>query len=195
MKGWMLAFSASRTLMAVTFLGALEIAVFTLSGYDLSPVLGPVLRVLLGVLIAQGAVLTAWNALAGLSSLRNDWAERDYQRTVRQLERRQAEAEAAQAFAERMEPGIRAMQQAMLAGTYSVNGVRYQAAHLSGPGSLSSTDGKALPGRLAPPGRVSKSECDGCGYPLDVAWCAPGASYLCRTCREREIFPQTNGWA
>jgi hypothetical protein len=31
--------------------------------------------------------------------------------------------------------------------------------------------------------RHVKSACDGCGVPLDVAWCAPGVPYLCIPCR------------
>lgn len=60
-----------------------------------------------------------------------------------------------------------AVRRAYQAGTLSVNGRRY-----AGP---------------PPPGygrgsRVSKSECDECGAPMDVAWCGPETPYLCQQC-------------
>jgi hypothetical protein len=92
-----------------------------------------------------------------------------------------------------------AFRRAWAADTVSVNGLRYlgpplvitpargiqvppdvmfkpcQAEHQSARGVDMAT-GEVLE-------RVVKSECDGCGVPLDVAWCTPGVPYLCWSCR------------
>jgi len=92
----------------------------------------------------------------------------------------------------------KAIQRAVAMGTVSLNGESWAGswAHLASSGSLSRA-GHGLPGGL-PAGsqavsQVVKSECDGCGVPLDVAWCTPGTPYLCRRCLEQEIFPFTPG--
>lgn len=106
-----------------------------------------------------------------------------------------------------------AIRLAYLAGTYSVNGKRYPgppppAMHeetVFDEVSCEIRDGarlfrgsrrtekRMLPsgtGALSGTGRISKSECDGCGVPMDVAWCMPSASYLCGHCS----YPARAGW-
>lgn len=165
LKGQMMLVSILRTLQCAVALAVLDVACAVLLGIDLSSFAEPVMRVLLGALVAQGAVLTAWNGAAGLSGMRDDREERHYQRAVRQLERCRKEAEAEAAFAARMEPGIRAMQRAMLAGTYSVNGKRY-----AGPPPQQAANRPVMVG------------CAVCGVKLDVVTVRPDVAYVCYAC-------------
>jgi hypothetical protein len=165
LKGRMMLVSVLRTLQCAVALAVLDVACAVFLGIDLSSFAEPVMRVLLGSLVAQGAVLTAWNAAAGLSGMRDDREERHYQATARQLEQYRQEAESAEAFAARMEPGIRAVQRAMAAGTYSVNGKRY-----AGP-----------PPQQGAAGYVSVG-CAVCGMKITVSVYQPGRAYACAAC-------------
>ena len=102
---------------------------------------------------------------------------------------------------------ITALQRAVEAGTYSVNGQRYtglpQVVTYREEVFCEVRDGVRLfrgarvtERRMLPSGssalsavpRVSKDKCDGCGSPLGVAWCPPSTPYFCFRCRQREIF-------
>jgi hypothetical protein len=180
----MLLTAVTRTLQLAVALAALDVVAGAFLGIDLSSVVVPVMRALWAVLVTQGTVFLAWNAVSGAAAVRGDAVERRYQEDTAQLERHMR--------AERVHPAYVAMRRAAMAGTYSVNGVRQESAHLSGPGSLSSAGGRTLPAGLAAPGRISKSGCDWCGVPLDVAWCVTWTPYLCPPCREQEILSWTH---
>jgi len=83
---------------------------------------------------------------------------------------------------------MEALRVAVAMGTVSMNGEPWPRARLTSSGSLTRA-GHVLPGELPAGSRTVKSVCDGCGVPLDVAWCTPGTTYLCRSCGEQEIFP------
>lgn len=187
LKGRMLLTAVSRTLQLAVALAVLDVVSGAFLGIDLSFVMTPVMRALWAVLVTQGTVFLAWNAVSGAAAVRGDAVERQYQKDTAQLERHMR--------AERTGPAYAAMRRAAMAGTYSVNGVRQESAQLSGPGSLTSAGGRMPRAGLAAPGRISKSECDGCGALLDVAWCAHSTPYLCRPCREQEILSWTYGQA
>jgi hypothetical protein len=72
-----------------------------------------------------------------------------------------------------------AVRRAAAAGTLSVNGRRCV--------SRSPVTPRHMTG-LTATARVTKSECDGCGAPLDVAWCASAAPYLCGECQGNHYF-------
>jgi hypothetical protein len=72
----------------------------------------------------------------------------------------------------------RMIREARAAGTLSVNGLRYL-----GPPPVETGPHKVLRAPL-----VTKSECDECGAPLDVARCNPGWHYLCPRCRASQVF-------
>lgn len=191
-KGRMLLVSVTRTLQLAVALAVLDVVAGALLGIDLSPVVAPAIQALWAALIAQGTVFLAWNAVSGATAVYRDAVDRECRKVTAQPERPRGQEEASQASAARVHPAYAAMRRAAMAGTLSVNGVRCDAAHLSGPGSLSGAGGRVPRAGLGTSGRISKSECDGCGAPLDVAWCAPGVLYLCPGCREQEFFPCTS---
>lgn len=92
------------------------------------------------------------------------------------------------------------LRRAYAAGTVSVNGRRYvgpppwttvttQAVFEVRGGVRLIRETRITEQRMLPSGpRVSKSECDLCGTPMDVAWCSPSTPYFCHECRRQEIF-------
>jgi hypothetical protein len=167
LKGQMMLVSVLRTLQCAVALAVLDVACAVFLGIDLSPFAEPVMRVLLGALIVQGAVLLAWNAAAGLSALREEHEERQYRRITALLEEHMREEKAAQEFTAQVEPGTMAMRRAVLAGTYSVNGKRY-----AGP-----------PPQKTVAGPVSVG-CAVCGVKLNIRSYQPGMAYACAACWE-----------
>lgn len=198
----MLLLSVFRTMQALAVLGLLEALVFFASGYDLSFILRPVAQLLWAAVVPQLAVLAAWNVADWARYAHDGYVERQYQRDALAIERYMEAERASAAFTARVSPGLKAMQRAMLAGTYSVNGVPWTAdkAHLSGPGFVSSAnekrylqpppdvhvpwdgnwDGTHAPGDLVA-GSV-RIACGSCGQVLAAGQYSPRARYICAEC-------------
>jgi hypothetical protein len=183
-KGRALGLTAVRLLLA-----SLGLLVLGSAAGMLSPFAGMVLCRLGEVLwcgaVTDTVVFLTWNAGAGLwrgapryrEVLRRAEYTREILRDSPAAMKGMPHHQVVNPGGTRLSEPYAAIRQAVQGGTFSMNGVRYppDPAALAGGGTFT---------RPLPDGRISKSECDGCGDLLDVAWCTPGTFYFCRPCRE-----------
>jgi hypothetical protein len=134
------------------------------------PFLHATVKVMSWAVIGNLAVVLAWNAQAlwqrGTESIREVLAQaelnreeiRSWRAGMPQHKIMNPGGITMTEFVAPVEGWQKTVGRALAAGTLSINGVPY------------------------PGGRVSKSECEGCGRLLDIAWCTPDTPYLCPYC-------------
>jgi hypothetical protein len=165
-KGRMMMTSIGSTIRVIAVLGLLEFLWLFLFGGDLSFILGPVVRVLLAGLFAQGAVLAGWNVVAACHSASDEITRRD----------------AVLLPIRTYQEGLEAIGQAMTAGTLSMNGVRYPGPLPAAPSSDALLwEEQALV--------MERTSCAACGRVMAVKGHVPGRMYFCRAHDWMEELP------